>query len=208
MSKTHVKWWLGLTAALALATLLGVRTTLSNSGVANAQAAKVRWDIIHLIAGDVSAGGVASAKANDGSKITLTGHGTFVAPGPGRSNAVTGGGTWETFDPSGGSTHTGTYSVTSLVDWHTAPGIPPSAITIDNIDNGAPSAGLAVLSIEYSGGDRGILVVGCHLVSTPDHPEVFEGITASKYNTDYWNREAPPADLSANVTLFHLIRNP
>src|SRR5712692_4332979 len=57
-----------------------------------------RWDIISVdfATGTLSAGGVASARANDGSKITLTGSGTFR---PGDKEDVTGGGTWEAFDP-------------------------------------------------------------------------------------------------------------
>src|SRR5439155_10571217 len=59
-----------------------------------------RWDIIRVdfATGTLSAGGVASADANDGSKITLTGSGTFK---PSDKDDVTGGGTWETFDPAG-----------------------------------------------------------------------------------------------------------
>src|SRR5262249_42164822 len=46
---------------------------------AASQNALMRWDIISVdfATGTVSAGGVASAFANDGSKITLTGNGTF-----------------------------------------------------------------------------------------------------------------------------------
>src|SRR2546425_6978746 len=65
----------------------------------------MRWDIIDVdfATGTLSAGGVASARANDGSKITLTGSGTF------RSNAGspqdgTGGGAWQTFAAPGAST--------------------------------------------------------------------------------------------------------
>src|SRR5713226_4466647 len=67
-----------------------------------AQAQHVRWDIISIIFGPpnpVSAGGHASDRANDNSKITLTGMGTFVAPGggPGSNGSTNGGGLWTTF---------------------------------------------------------------------------------------------------------------
>src|SRR5436309_5226811 len=44
-------------------------------------AAHVRWDILNLSPpSNLGPGGFASATANDGSTITLTGSGTFVAP--------------------------------------------------------------------------------------------------------------------------------
>src|SRR5712672_2055112 len=87
--------------------------------IAFAQAAHVRWDIISVNfvpPFTVSAGGVASATANDGSYITITGSGTFVAPGggDGTSGATTGGGTWTTHTSGGVVTGTGTYEVTGL----------------------------------------------------------------------------------------------
>src|SRR5258708_4718437 len=96
---------------------------------ASAQAAYVRWDIIsvNFVAPfTTSAGGVASATANDGSHITITGSGTFVAPagGDGTSNAVTGGGMWTTYTSGGVVTGSGTYEVTGLVRWEPAP-FPP-----------------------------------------------------------------------------------
>ncbi len=66
------------------------------------------------------------------------------------------------------------------------------------------SAGLVVLSIAYDDdGSRGILVVSCHLVGTPD--SVFEGITAPKGFVDFWNREAPAGGVDANRTVFHIL---
>src|SRR5688572_29911314 len=58
---------------------------------------RFRWDIISVdfATGALSAGGIASAVANDRSKITLTGAGTFHV---GDEDEVTGGGTWESFD--------------------------------------------------------------------------------------------------------------
>src|SRR2546426_12795264 len=59
----------------------------------------MRWDIVSIDfgTGTASAGGVASARANDGSKIHLMGSGTYPS-NPGNPQAVTGGGTWQTFD--------------------------------------------------------------------------------------------------------------
>jgi hypothetical protein len=164
----------------------------------------MRWDIISVdfATGTLSAGGVASARANNGSTITLTGSGTFRS-NPGNAQDVSGGGTWETFDAAGTSTGSGTYTVTGFVSFILAPGTPP--LPHDNIGNGADSrAGLVVVEIAYSDGSAGTLVVSCHLVGTPN--AVFEGVTASKGFVDYWNREAPPPPPgNANRTTFHVI---
>jgi hypothetical protein len=163
---------------------------------------KFRWDIISVdfATGTLSAGGVASAKADDGSKITLTGSGTFQTNHKGK---VRGGGTWQTLDATGAATGSGTYHVRRLVSFALAPGTPP--LPNDNIGILANNrAGLALLWIRYSDGSHGILVVSCHLVGTSD--AVFEGITASKSFVDYWNREPPPAPPgNANRTTFHLL---
>src|SRR5207245_10185095 len=68
----------------------------------------MRWDIVsvNFATLTLSAGGVASARANDGSKITLTGSGTYRS-NPGNPQDVTGGGTWQTFEASGGPTGSG-----------------------------------------------------------------------------------------------------
>lgn len=42
----------------------------------------IRWDIVSLQAGTVKAGGSASARTNDGLKITITGSGTFKVSRP------------------------------------------------------------------------------------------------------------------------------
>src|SRR6266542_4405497 len=194
--------------------LLGIGVTLlwiaSTSSVAMGQAQHVRWDIIsvNFVAPfTASPGGIASAKANDGSQITLTGSGTFVAPGGGggTSGAATGGGTWQTLASDGTtSTGSGTYEVTGLVRWDRAPfepGGPPPRI--DLIGEGTRSTGLAILRIAYSDGEQGILVVSCTGV-TADPPNIFEGVTASKGYVDYWNRVAPAGGVDANRTLFHV----
>jgi hypothetical protein len=158
----------------------------------------MRWDIIDVdfATGTASAGGVASAFADDNSKITLTGSGTFRS-NSGKPQDVTGGGTWET------STGSGTYEVTGFVSYVLAPGTFP--LPNDNIGNPADvRAGLAVLKISYSDGSDGVLFVSCHITGTPDN--VFEGVTASKGFVDYFNREAPPAPPgNANRTNFHVI---
>lgn len=163
---------------------------------------RVRWDIIsvNFATLTLSAGGVASARANDGSKITLTGSGTFR---PGESEDVTGGGTWHAFSPAGAPAGGGSYRVTALVSWVQAPGTPP--LPHDNIGNLADNrAGLVVLQVRYSDKSSGVLTVSCHLVGTPD--SVFEGITTTKGFVDYWNREAPPEPPgNANRTTFHII---
>jgi len=178
---------------------------LSPNFSASASNHHMRWDIvsINFATGTVSAGGIASARANlDLSKITLTGSGTFRS-NPGNPQDVTGGGTWQTFDASGGSTGSGSYTVTGLVSFTLAPGTFP--LPNDNIGNRADGhAGLLVVQIAYSDGSEGTLVVSCHFVGTSD--AVFEGVTASKGYVDYWNREAPPAPPgNANRTAFHVI---
>jgi len=164
----------------------------------------VRWDIISVdfATGTGSAGGMASARANDNSKITVTGSGTFKVE-DGQFEDATGGGSWTTSSAGGVVTGRGTYRVTGVVRWEQAPGTPP--LPNDNIGNRADvRAGLLVLRIRYSDGGKGILVVSCHLVGTPD--SVFEGITASKGFVDYWNREAPPPPPGdANRTVFHVM---
>ena len=115
----------------------------------------------------------ASALANDSSKITLTGTGTFKPDDP---EEVNGGGTWQTFAP-GATTPdaSGTFKVTRLVKVDFTPSVPDPSIR----------GGLAFFRIKYSDRSQGILVVSCR-VGAP--PPVFEGVTASKGFTDYWNR--------------------
>ena len=193
---------LSLVTVLALL-LLGSAPTGASAGGAD----HVRWDIVSndfsTVPPTASPGGVASALAEDGSMITLTGSGTFVAPagGAGRSGAAKGGGTWETFDAAGMSTGSGTYEVTGLVLWEQGPGTPPLPIDLIG-DIAEASAGLAVLTIEYSDGERGILVVSCHLVGTPD--SVFEGVNASKGFVHYYDNVTPLPGVDANRTLFHV----
>lgn len=198
---------------LKTAGAIGIIGALSSSTTALAndrtdekgEQARFRWDLISInftAPATVSAGGIASARANDDSRITLTGSGTFR---PGHREAVTGGGAFTTFAPAtppvvGAQTESGTYKVTELVDWHEAPGTFP--LPNDAIGNKADArAGLAVLRVRYSDQSEGILAVSCQIAGTP--PSVFEGITASRGFVDYWNREAPTGN--ENRTLFHLL---
>lgn len=210
--RTLGSWQLGLAlASLALSCEMTDRAPIASRAVgvgpsfsASASNHHMRWDIIDVNfgTGTLSAGGVASARADDNSKITLTGAGTFRS-NLGNPQDVTGGGTWKTFSPGGATTGSGTYSVTEFVSFALAPGTPP--LPNDNIGNSADNrAGLLVVRIAYSDGSEGTLVVSCHLVGTSD--AVFEGVTASKGFVDYWNREVPPAPPgNANRTTFHVI---
>jgi hypothetical protein len=177
------------------------------------------WDLIHISSFSpntvVFAGGHDSARANDCvpagsfncSKITLTGSGTFELGDP---ENVTGGGTWETFDNTGASTGSGTYNVERLIRFDVAPDTQTN-IVIDHIGDGTLTdnrSGLAFLSIEYSDGSSGVLVVSCHLNSGPGPPAptmIFERISASQGFVDYWNREAPVPGVDGDRTLFHIL---
>src|SRR3989442_1781665 len=101
---------------------------LSPNFSASASNHHMRWDIvsINFATGTVSAGGIASARANlDLSKITLTGSGTFRS-NPGNPQDVTGGGTWQTFDASGGWTGRGRFTGGRLGGLPLPPGpLPP-----------------------------------------------------------------------------------
>jgi len=176
--------------------------------IAFAQAAHVRWDIttLNFVAFTVDAGGVASAAAQDGSYITMTGTGTFVAPASrnGTSRAAKGGGTWTEYTSAGVVTGTGTYEVAGLVRWDRAP-FPPGGVPFptDLIDPSAPrSTGLAVLGITYSDGQHGILVVSCTGVTAPAF--MFEGITATKQYKDYKSNVPAVPGVDGGRTLFHI----
>ena len=163
-----------------------------------AQAEHVRWDLVIFAPPTVSVGGTSTAAAQDNSTITMTGSGTFVAPGggPGSNASATGGGTWKACNAAGTVCTSGTFVVTGLVRWDQEPGksLPP-VITNDTIDDGTPTAGLVVLRIAYSDGSNGTLVVSCNL--PPPNPQMFEGITATKSVVDYWRH-------INGVTLFHI----
>lgn len=180
------------TFALALA------ATLAVAPVVNAAATRVRWDIISVDFSRIAlrAGGPASARANDGSIITITGSGTFF---PGSFIPPTGGGSWETRDANGVVTGNGTYRVTGVVQWENGGG---TNTDIDDISPAPRTGGLAVLRVQYSDGNRGILTVGCRLIGTPT--TVFEGITATKGVAAYWNTVPPAPRIDSGRTLFHI----
>src|SRR3989475_783778 len=96
-------------------TMLASRPTgLSPNFSASASNHHMRWDIVSIDfgTGTASAAGIASARANDNSKITLTGSGEFRS-NPGNPQDVTGGGTWQTFDASGGGGRNGSRTATA-----------------------------------------------------------------------------------------------
>ncbi len=188
------RWFLGIAVLLPLLTVSKAR----------ADGDTVRWDIVHFTSFSpptVEAGGQASAKAEDLSKITLTGSGTFQL---GDDGDVTGGGNWQTFNPSGTPTGSGgKYQVTGLIKFDVAPGsVAPTVVDHIGIAANAHS-GLVFLRIRYSDGSRGVLVVSCDLpVGTP--AGVFEGITVSKGFVDYWNHSEPVPGVDGNRTAFHI----
>ena len=174
---------------------IGMLGALSGPAVAFAddEGRRFRWDILTPDA-TVTLGGQLSAKASDGSTITMTGSGTFR---PGAPDEVTGGGKWTTAGGAVGS-HSGTYRVRSLVTFTLAPGaLPPDAP--DLIGKAADArAGFAVFRIGYSDGSKGVLCFSCMLPGSPD--SILEGITASMGFVDFWN------SVTAAQTIFHLLR--
>ena len=203
---------ISIVALVSVAVLLALTVGSRQVRGKGDDAQHVRWDIVNQNFPPASplttqAGGHATAKANDNSPITLTGSGTFVAPGEsgrGENHGVTGGGTWMTCNPASTVCTTGNYKVTGLVNWAPAPfppGGPPPRI--DLIDAAAVrSTGVAVLRITYSDGDRGILVVSCTGATAPG--DLFEGITATKGFVDYFNRVAPVGGVDGGRTVFHI----
>ncbi len=190
VEKMRTLWVLGI----AVATMM----VLGGAAVARgSEEATVRWDIVHVLPPNVSAGGEASARANDGTKITVTGSGTFKAQN-GKFEDVKGGGTWTIGSASG------MYRAKEVVVFTPAPGSLPSGLN-DQIGNRTnASSGLLVLRISYNDGSKGSLVVSCDLpVGTP--PGIFEGITATKGFVGFWNNEAPVGGVDANRTLFHVV---
>jgi hypothetical protein len=172
-------------------------------------ATRMRWDLVHFDGTTLSAGGVDSAKAADGSQITLTGSGTFLAnTGEGKAQAVTGGGTWQTFDSGGAASGNGNYEVTGLVEYVEVPGARPAVGAVDTIGNVENSrAGIIVLTVVYSDGEEGVLTVSCHGGGPPPAapPSVFEGITATKGFVGYVDRGKPAPGVDANRTTIHVL---
>ena len=197
--KTTKGWLLGIAVVLL--------SSIATVSVAFAGADHVRWDIISvdIPITTISPGGVAFAFARNPStlKIKLTGFGTFVAPASGgTSGAVTGGGTWETFEGDV-STGSGTYRVTKLASWEFANFQTPGLI--DLIGNANERAnGNAVLRIEYSDGSQGILGIGCHGPGALNG--IVEGVIATKNYVTYWDAAPPLPTVDANRTIFHVLQ--
>ena len=199
ISRRQVLQGIGAVGALGA---LGVPTAVFADEGDEEEETRIRWDLVSIdfVKGTVSAGGRASAIAQDGSTITLTGSGTFD---PGDPDDVTGGGTWTATGSVAGS---GTYEVESLVSFISAPGAFPSGLR-DLIGNPADaSAGLAFLQIEFSNEEHGILAVSCALPGPPAAPpSIFEGIRVSMGFVDFWNGTAPVDGVDANRTIFHIV---
>jgi hypothetical protein len=192
--------------SVAFASVPALQQALSRPAWASGSS-EVRWDIISLDTSTTPAtlrpGGVAFASVEPTLKIKLMGSGTFVAPASGgTSGAVTGGGTWETFEGAR-STGSGMYVVTGLASWQFANFQTPGLI--DAIDAMHPRAnGNAVLRIQYSDDKEGVLALGCEGPGAPEG--IQEGVIATKGFFTYWTREAPVAGVDKDRTLFHLVR--
>jgi hypothetical protein len=191
--------------SVALASVPALQQALSTPAWANGST-EVRWDIISFDTSTtpptLRAGGVAFASVEPALKIKLTGFGTFVAPASGgTSGAVTGGGTWETFDGAE-STGSGTYVVTGLASWQFANFQSPGLN--DAIDTHPRANGNAVLRIQYSDGKAGVLGLGCEGPGAPEG--IQEGVIATKGYFTYWTREAPVGGVDKDRTVFHILR--
>lgn len=190
------------TTVLLACLALGLSAGAAASTAAGSTAAeRFRWDIVQLDFGtspaSLAPGGSASALARDGSKITLTGSGTFG----GKPRDVTGGGAWQTFDASGNRTGSGSYRVLSLVSYAGAAGTSPYPDEI-----GLPAdarAGLVVLRVAYSDGRDGLLAVSAFLPGSPI--PVFDGVIATMGPVDYWRPVGPVPGVRGGRTAIHLL---
>jgi hypothetical protein len=186
---------------------------LSNGIVASAQEVTktMRWDILSIkfeVTGPTTRnlifgpGGAGSPQEIDGSKIRLTGSGTFSTRD---SKKVTGGGTWETFDNKGNSTGKGTYKVVSLVRFVPVPGrqlesfTTPTGITVTQVDTIGNLAdargGIGVFRVEFtdenSDESQGLLTVNCHLNTSPREVQGQEGVAVIKGFVNYFRYQGP-----------------
>lgn len=201
--------------ALKAAALVGVAGALGAPSQALADeggGGRIRWDIVNIfpLTDCLRPGGHASAFAQDGAKIMITGSGTFPDVRNRCTDGVTGGGTWSITpgtSASGCFSGTGTYKVKELLSWTLAPGVfPAPPLSCDAIGRTEDiRAGLAKLRVKYSNGEFGVLTVSCHISGTPDC--VFEGIAASMRHEDFTRPENPFAGaVDANRTAFHIVR--
>ena len=196
-------------ALLAVALVVGLVATASFASPLRhdkraATGQRFGWYIISFDFANNSfkAGGIASASAADGSKITISNsQGTFG----GKPTNVTGGGSWKTSDAKGAETGSGTFKVTSLVYYVGAPGSLPSSIT-DNIGNPADArAGVGVLKVSFSDGQIGILIITCRLPAGSP-PWISEKILMTKGNVDYTKGDPPVAGVDANRNQFRVVK--
>lgn len=163
-----------------------------------------RWDLVNvgfpppLCAEE---GGEASSRARDGARITLTGSGTF-RDNAGKSQNLTGGGTWTIAPGTATPGGSGTYEVVRFVSFELAPGMLPIGDCIG--DAADARAGRLTVAIQFDDGDEGVLEVGCRLLGSPD--SIMEGITATKGFVTFWNHEEPAPNVEGNRTLFHRLR--
>lgn len=217
--RTTPRKWVAGGAALGVVLLLALTTF---AGSASGKAQHVTWDIVHFTPipptlppnpGTItfSPGGVASAQTHAGvgaiQTITLTGHGTFVAPASGKgSGAATGGGTWSISGGEDGG-DSGSYVVRDLVSWEFANmqgGLPGKTIIDQTGDVDERANGTAVLRIEFDDGQWGVLTVGCHGPGAPAN--IFEGIALTKGFKTYDVVLDPPGfAVDANRTIFHVV---
>jgi hypothetical protein len=95
-------------------------------------------------------------------EIVLTGSGTFQYGKNGRGenlHHITGGGTW-TAVATDNTTTSGTYVVREVISFVAAPAFGGGVVPPDNIGDAADaSSGTAILSIKYSDGSQGILIL-------------------------------------------------
>jgi hypothetical protein len=192
------------TGSIALASL-PVLGALAPSAWAQAGASIVRWDLISLdfttTPMTIKPGGVDNASIDADNKIQLSGSGFFVAlPSGEPTNAVTGGGTWQTSGPLGGGS--GTFEVVELLNFQVAHSANPPNLTDTIADRATAAGGNAILRIQYSDGSQGILGIGCSQGDTVEG--ILEGVIATKGYLTYWNREAPVAGVDGDRTVFHM----
>jgi hypothetical protein len=193
--KVETEWFLRTASLLVLFPVAAL--------VAEGQTSlRMRWDLVSVSGGVISAGATDAAVAEDGSTINLTGSGFFVKlPGTARFRAIAqhGGGTWETFDSSGTSTGNGTYTVLrGPAYFQGTTGALPAALTDTIGDKANARAGMLIAEIKYSDGDRGVLAVLCALPGAP--ATNVEGFTVTKGAAEYWILGPAP-----RFTLFHVV---
>src|SRR5260370_42328228 len=111
--RTNRRWFRISLTLLALPLIFAL---FAGAGGDDHKGTTYRWDIVKITSfNPVTAfeGGFASALANDGSRVTVTGNGTFQPQEP---DEVTGGGYWLTYSPDGTTgTGNGDYGIQQLV---------------------------------------------------------------------------------------------